>query len=129
MKKIFALSGLAAAFMLAGGAAQALPTTVFSNDFSVNTNGFSSGSLSNSKAAGGTDLTQFHGNFLSAGSTLTVDLTGQAHTQVSLKFDLYLFSSWDGVANDFTWKAVAFKADVIQPDRLPQISMSIRTLM
>ena len=91
---------LAAAFLGGASAAQALPITVFTQDFETDTAGFSSGALSNQNAQDGTDLTQYHGDFVnSPGTTLTVDLSGFNHTPVSLQFDFYMFGSWDGDAN------------------------------
>ncbi len=68
-------------------------TTIYTNDFqSVRGSEWTSGLLSNS----GSPLTRYLGDFALAGST-TLTLTGlAAHTQISLGFDLYLFSTWDG---------------------------------
>ena len=93
--------GLVAMIALTGGAAQALPVTAYQNNFSANTNGFAGGSLSNTNAIDGTDLTQFNGRF-SLNSSTTMTIAGlPAHTMLSLKFDLYLFDTWDG--ENLTW--------------------------
>ncbi len=93
--------GLVAMIALTGGAAQALPVTAYQNNFSVNLNGFVGGSLSNTNANNGANLTQFNGHFsLNNGTTLTVAGL-PSHTMLSLKFDLYLFDTWDG--DNLTW--------------------------
>jgi len=93
-----------AAALLVVSSAQALPVQVYAQDFESNLAGFSGGILGNAPASDGTLLTMYNGQLGNNSTTLTVDLSGFAHTQVSLQFDLYLFGSWDGEDTDFGTK-------------------------
>lgn len=88
--------------------ASALPIDVYSTDFESGVGAVWSSSSSSSNG----DVGKYHGNFTTTGST-TLTLTGlAAHTQVSLKFDLYLFSTWDGEDTTFGKDYFSLSGDV-----------------
>jgi len=84
-----------------------LANIVYSNDFETPASFTSwSDAVTASSSYAGFGSTQYHGNYTeSEGTTLTITGLGE-HTELSLDFDLYLFSSWDG--NDTTYGADYF---------------------
>lgn len=100
-------------FLTLASHAQALPITVYSNDFESDASGFSDARISDDTAVDGTGLTDFHGTFFFGDATvLSLDLSAFDHTMVALSFDLYLFSSWDGSATSSGPDSFTISGDV-----------------
>jgi len=96
MKKTgISLSFLFSALMLSlSQNVSALPNVVYENDFNSGID--SAWSDSSLHAADRGVTSQYHGNYTLGGGT-TLTLTGlDAHDQIFLEFDLYLFHTWDG---------------------------------
>lgn len=89
----------AAAILVGAGAAQA--STIYSNDFSANANGFS-GFTSLSTLNGESFLGQLT---LGADAALTVNTSG--YSNVVLSFDLYTIQSLDGAPDNDAFKLIA----------------------
>jgi PEP-CTERM motif-containing protein len=99
MKKLLILA-LATACMsfCFSTAVSALPVEVYSSSFET---GWDTTGWSNTSTASDSNLGNYLGNYyLASGSTLTLNGL-PAHSLLSLEFDLYLFSTWDG--ENLTW--------------------------
>ena len=82
---------------------------VYSEGFSTGVRGEWSATSLNTRRS---FLTIYHGDFTRTGST-TLTLTGLgAHDQISLAFDLYLFSTWDGEGTTFGKDFFSLSGDV-----------------
>jgi hypothetical protein len=87
----------------------ALPVEVYYSDFET---GWDTTKWSDASISYSSDLGQYHGNyFLGNGTGLTLsDLPD--HSYISLEYDLYLFSSWDGSNTSWGPDYISLSGDI-----------------